>query len=104
MYWLKFKGFIIVGCIGTFNEMDLQDGLREYAITSAMKDSRFSPVTRQELTNLQVSVSILCQFEDGADWTDWDLGVHGIRISAANRLICEVVQSRRRPLLGPSPG
>ena len=80
MYWLKFKGFIIVGCIGTFNEMDLQDGLREYAITSAMNDSRFSPVTRQELTNLQVSVSILCQFEDGADWTDWDLGVHGIRI------------------------
>ena len=28
----------------------------------------------------------------------------GIVISAANRLIGEVVQSRRRPLLGPSPG
>ena len=27
-----------------------------------------------------------------------------ISISAANRLIVEVVQSRRRPLLGPSPG
>ena len=27
-----------------------------------------------------------------------------IRDSAANRLIGEVVQSRRRPLLGPSPG
>ena len=27
-----------------------------------------------------------------------------IRTSAANRLISEVVQSRRRPLLGPSPG
>ena len=27
-----------------------------------------------------------------------------VRISAANRLIGEVVQSRRRPLLGPSPG
>ena len=27
-----------------------------------------------------------------------------IYISAANRLISEVVQSRRRPLLGPSPG
>ena len=27
-----------------------------------------------------------------------------IRTSAANRLIGEVVQSRRRPLLGPSPG
>ena len=27
-----------------------------------------------------------------------------IQASAANRLIGEVVQSRRRPLLGPSPG
>ena len=27
-----------------------------------------------------------------------------IRNSAANRLIGEVVQSRRRPLVGPSPG
>ena len=27
-----------------------------------------------------------------------------VRNSAANRLIGEVVQSRRRPLLGPSPG
>ena len=27
-----------------------------------------------------------------------------LRTSAANRLIGEVVQSRRRPLLGPSPG
>ena len=26
-----------------------------------------------------------------------------VKISAANRLIGEVVQSRRRPLLGPSP-
>ena len=27
-----------------------------------------------------------------------------VLVSAANRLIGEVVQSRRRPLLGPSPG
>ena len=27
-----------------------------------------------------------------------------LEVSAANRLIGEVVQSRRRPLLGPSPG
>ena len=91
--------------------MDLQDGLREYAITSAMKDSRyivrflkiyiekilptkipsqvvpltfalprFNPMSRSELTNLQVSVSILCHFEDGADWADWVVGTHGIRI------------------------
>ena len=32
------------------------------------------------------------------------LPLHYVRTSAANRLIGEVVQSRRRPLLGPSPG
>ena len=31
-------------------------------------------------------------------------GSNHITASAANRLIGEVVQSRRRPLLGPSPG
>jgi len=68
------------GCIGTFNDMELHHGLREYAITSAMKDSRFSPMTREEFPGLQVSVSVLCNFEDGADFADWDLGTHGIRI------------------------
>ena len=35
-------------------------------------------------------------------WVCMEAGCH--TISAANRLIGEVVQSRRRPLLGPSPG
>ena len=67
-----------LGCIGTFNDMELHHGLREYAITSAMKDSRwissnmiqaqlglrrFSPMTREEFPGLQVSVSVLCNFE-----------------------------------------
>ena len=34
--------------------------------------------------------------------SSWRQGSEGT--SAANRLIGEVVQSRRRPLLGPSPG
>lgn len=45
-----------------------------------MKDSRFSPVSKDELPKLHVSVSILCRFEDGADFLDWDIGTHGIRI------------------------
>ncbi|KAG8178221.1 hypothetical protein JTE90_025105 [Oedothorax gibbosus] len=68
------------GCIGTFNSMNLHSGLREYAITSAFKDSRFSPITREELGKLHVSVSILRHFEDGEDYMDWEIGTHGIRI------------------------
>jgi len=72
------------GCIGTFNAMNLQSGLREYAVTSAFKDSRFSPVTREEFPKLSVSVSILRHFEDGDDYLDWEVGVHGIRIEFIN--------------------
>ena len=45
-----------------------------------MKDSRFSPVNQNELPKLHVSVSILCHFVDAADFLDWEIGVHGIRI------------------------
>lgn len=64
--------------------MNLQSGLREYAITSAFKDSRFSPVTREEFPKLSVSVSILRHFEDGDDYLDWEVGIHGIRIEFIN--------------------
>uniref|UniRef100_T1IBQ3 AMMECR1 domain-containing protein n=1 Tax=Rhodnius prolixus TaxID=13249 RepID=T1IBQ3_RHOPR len=50
----------------------------------AVKDSRFNPISRDELTKLHVSVSILRHFEDGADYTDWEVGVHGIRIEFHN--------------------
>lgn len=59
-------------------------GLREYAITSALKDSRFRPICRDEFSRLSVSVSILRHFEDAADYLDWEVGVHGIRIEFIN--------------------
>lgn len=68
------------GCIGTFNALNLHTGLREYAVTSAFKDSRFSPITWEEVSRLHVSVSILRHFEDSEDYMDWEIGVHGIRI------------------------
>lgn len=51
-----------------------------HVFLSAMKDTRFNPVSREELPRLKVSVSILCHFEDGIDFLDWDIGTHGIRI------------------------
>ncbi|XP_065170437.1 AMMECR1-like protein [Atheta coriaria] len=82
--WKIGKDKRLRGCIGTFNALNLQMGLREYAITSAFKDSRFNPVTRDEFTKLSVSVSILRHFEDAADYLDWEVGVHGIRIEFIN--------------------
>ncbi|KAG8200659.1 hypothetical protein JTE90_022280 [Oedothorax gibbosus] len=78
--WKIGKDRKLRGCIGTFNSMNLATGLREYAVTSAFRDSRFSPITREEFNKLHVSVSILRHFEDGRDYLDWQIGTHGIRI------------------------
>jgi len=70
--------------MGTFNSLNLHNGLREYAVTSAFKDSRFPPIGRDEFPKLHVSVSILRHFEDAAHHLDWEVGVHGIRIEFLN--------------------
>lgn len=53
-------------------------------MTSGLKDSRFPPITRDEIPKLTVSVSILQHFEDADDYMDWEVGVHGIRIEFIN--------------------
>ncbi|KAF9958882.1 AMME chromosomal region protein 1-like [Mortierella alpina] len=50
---------ILRGCIGNFGAMPLHSGLKEYALTS---------------------VSLLVDFEDGANYLDWEVGVHGVWI------------------------
>uniref|UniRef100_U5EU58 AMMECR1 domain-containing protein n=1 Tax=Corethrella appendiculata TaxID=1370023 RepID=U5EU58_9DIPT len=82
--WKTGKDKRLRGCIGTFSAMRLHSGLREYAITSALKDSRFSPITRDEIPTLTVSVSILQGFEEARGYLDWQRGVHGIRIEFYN--------------------
>lgn len=69
------------GCIGTFEDQDLEDGIASYALTSALHDTRFNPIRASELPTLEVAVTLLTDFEDAADTMDWSLGVHGIRIS-----------------------
>ncbi|VDL40856.1 unnamed protein product [Hymenolepis diminuta] len=78
--WGVGKDHRLRGCIGTFKAMNLHSGLREYALNSALRDSRFPSITLKEFPNLYCSVSLLIDFEDAADYKDWEIGVHGIRI------------------------
>lgn len=82
--WYIGKEQRLRGCIGTFSDMHLHSGLKEYAITSALRDSRFPPIGRSEIPKLSVSVSVLLNFEDARGYLDWTLGVHGIRIEFHN--------------------
>ncbi|KFA62070.1 hypothetical protein S40285_02118 [Stachybotrys chlorohalonatus IBT 40285] len=73
------------GCIGTFEAQPLAVGIPEYAVISALHDTRFSPVARAELPELQAAVTLLTDFEEVEDPYDWEVGVHGIRLSFHDR-------------------
>lgn len=44
-----------------------------FFLRSALKDSRFPPMTRDELPRLFCSVSLLTNFEDVCDYLDWEV-------------------------------
>jgi AMME syndrome candidate gene 1 protein len=72
--WYKGKNKDLRGCIGTFSPLSLHDGLKEYALTSAIRDTRFSPIVKDELSKLNCSVSLLTNFEPATNWKDWEIG------------------------------
>ncbi|OSS53166.1 hypothetical protein B5807_03033 [Epicoccum nigrum] len=71
------------GCIGTFEALELEEGLSSYALTSAFDDTRFQPIPATALPTLQVAVTLLTHFEPtpANDPLAWDIGTHGLRIS-----------------------
>jgi len=68
------------GCIGTLSPRTLRSSLGEYALTSALKDHRFNPISLQEVKYLRVAVSLLVNYEECANYKDWTVGLHGIII------------------------
>lgn len=47
------------GCIGTLAPRMLHTALKDYALTAALRDSRFSPVSRKELPQLSCKVRLV---------------------------------------------
>lgn len=69
------------GCIGNFTPQALDTGLADYALVSALEDSRFAPIRQSELSSLQCSVSLLTPFTAVDDILAWTPGTQGIHIS-----------------------
>ena len=51
-----------------------------YALISAFEDSRFSPITNEELESLHWGLSLLWNFTPISNPLDWEVGKHGIEI------------------------
>ncbi|XP_020231888.1 uncharacterized protein At2g38710 [Cajanus cajan] len=68
------------GCIGTLEARSLINGLKDYALTSALRDRRFPPIQANELPFLECTVSILANYETANNYLDWEIEKHGIII------------------------
>ncbi len=47
---------------------------------SAFKDTRFNPISKEEVPNLSCAVSLLTDFEKAQNPLDWEVGKHGITL------------------------
>ena len=73
------------GCIGMINPvMNLTDGVKDNAVSAAFRDTRFSPVTLDELPDIQIEISVLSKpveldFKNSQDLLNQiEAGKHGV--------------------------
>ena len=101
--------FLAVGWSSSVIEDSLETIRTVLATANIPPDNR--DIIEKSLTTLKNAIDLppppgsppVLEGVEAADSTTPELEA-GPQASAANRLIGEVVQSRRRPLLGPSPG
>lgn len=80
------KNAALRGCIGYILPIkSLYQAVMENAINAALHDTRFTPVRSNELTELEVEVSVLTLPTPIAAYTDFCLGVDGIILDKDGR-------------------
>ncbi len=77
---LKVRGRLR-GCIGVFDpEKPLFEVVREMAVAACSTDSRFNPVTEDELKEIEVEISALTPMKRVTDLEDIEVGRHGLYV------------------------
>jgi len=74
------------GCIGRIvSDKPLYDLVQEMAIASALHDSRFKPVTTEEVAELELEISVLTEPENVRSVDEIVVGEHGLIIQQGTR-------------------
>jgi AmmeMemoRadiSam system protein B/AmmeMemoRadiSam system protein A len=69
------------GCIGRFEpDIELYKVIQEVAVSAATRDFRFSPVTQDELDDIDIEISVLTPLRKIDSVDEIELGKHGIYI------------------------
>jgi AmmeMemoRadiSam system protein B/AmmeMemoRadiSam system protein A len=67
------------GCIGHIRgTKPLYQTVEEMAEAAAFQDPRFPPITKKELKDLEIEISVLTPFKQITDVSEIEVGVHGI--------------------------
>lgn len=69
------------GCIGFIDaKKPLHKTIEEMALAAAFNDPRFSPVSREELKDISIEISVLTPLKEIKDINEIEVGIHGIYI------------------------
>lgn len=75
------KKGMLRGCIGHIRGlMPLYKTIEEMAAAAALDDPRFPPITKNELKDLEIEISVLTPFKQITDVKEIEVGKHGIYI------------------------
>ena len=74
------------GCVGHFEpEEPLYKTIQDVSVSSATKDTRFPPVTKEELAEIEIEISTMSPQKRMKNWEDIEAGKHGVRIILGGR-------------------
>ncbi|MCW8837125.1 MAG: AmmeMemoRadiSam system protein A [Thiovulaceae bacterium] len=81
-----YKNKQLRGCIGTFEPKEpLYEVIRNMSISSAFHDTRFNPVTEDELDDIEIEISVLTPRKKINSLDEIIIGKHGIYIQKGSR-------------------
>jgi len=73
------------GCIGSIQPVaPLYKAVTDMAIAASTRDPRFPPVTRGELKDIHIEISVLSPLKLIADTNEIDIGKHGLYMTKGN--------------------
>ena len=69
------------GCIGYIRGyLPLHETVKDMAVQAAFHDPRFSPVSKDEWTDIDIEISVLTPMKKIEDINEIEVGIHGIYI------------------------
>ena len=75
------------GCIGYIDSMDqtLFDTVCNAARNAAINDPRFFPITQEELSEINIEISLLSKADPIDDYDEIKIGTHGLILNVGNK-------------------